>query len=684
MSEDTGAAPAATPETDAPAAPVESAEPPAPPVEEPPTDRAVGEPDDAGGMVFRAAPAMVPGSVDQENRTVDVVMATGHPVRRYDWRADRYVNEVLDISPKSIRLERMNGGAAPLLASHMSWSLDSVLGRVVPGSVRVEKGQLVGRVKFGTGEAIDEIFRNVAAGTMRNCSVGYLVHRMEVDEDSDPVTHRVIDWEPIEISAVPIGADPNSGFRAFTRATPPAIERTDTMADQVKSAGAVPAENRNVPENAPENSAAPAPDANAIRAAILKDVAEKRALAKRLRLPDEMVERHINEGTTMEAFRAAAIEEIAKRDEKVQTLPIQPPPRVPAEARGEAPKGANVSRIIMALGATKGMPREAAAWAERQWGDAGMAVARALAASIGSTGGFAVPEAMSGEIIELLRPRSTVMSLGPSIIDMPNGNFTLPGLATGAAASYIGENENIPKTEPTFRQVKLSAKKLAALVPISNDMFRYTTAANEMFIRNDLVAALAQRADLAFLRGAGTEYTPRGLRSWAQVPAGNSNFLSANGTVNLANVTNDLGRMELALMNANVPMAQPGWIMAPRTQVYLANLRDGNGNLVYAEEMARGTLRGKPFRTTTQIPVNLGSGTDESEIYLADFAEVIIGETLGLIIDVSSEAAYHDGSAVQAAFSLDQTVIRAIIEHDMAMRQAAAIVVMTAVKWIPA
>ena len=67
-----------------------------------------------------------------------------------------------------------------------------------------------------------------------------------------------------------------------------------------------------------------------------------------------------------------------------------------------------------------------------------------------------------------------------------------------------------------------------------------------------------------------------------------------------------------------------------------------------------------------------------SELYLVDFDDMVIGESQNLIIDASTEAAYDDNGTVRAAFSLDQTVIRAIEEHDFAARRAEAIVVITA------
>ena len=66
-------------------------------------------------------------------------------------------------------------------------------------------------------------------------------------------------------------------------------------------------------------------------------------------------------------------------------------------------------------------------------------------------------------------------------------------------------------------------------------------------------------------------------------------------------VTQDLGRPELDLKQANLMMTKAGWIVSPRTKNSLMNLRDGLGNLVYAPQMAQGRLRGYPFKATTQV-----------------------------------------------------------------------------------
>jgi HK97 family phage major capsid protein len=377
--------------------------------------------------------------------------------------------------------------------------------------------------------------------------------------------------------------------------------------------------------------------------------------------------------------------QITRHEESERLMAEASVPMVPGEmgratvTRDQADKrekGFALSRIVRALAATKGNVRDAALYCEQTFRDA--EVAKALAAGVGSAGGFLVPEDYSNEIIEFLRPMSVVRAMGAVELPMPKGNLTIPKQTGGASANYIGENVNIPPSEPTFGQLRLTARKLAALTPISNDLIRFSSPAADAVVRNDLVAAIAQAEDLNFIRGLGTGAGPKGLRYWA--PA--ANVIAVNATVNLANVTQDLGKLWLALREANTRMLRLGYLMAPRTENYLRNLRDGNGNKAFPE-MERGLLNGYPFKSTTQIPVNLAvTGTNESEIYLVDFADAIIAQATGLIIDVSDTAAYHDGSNVVATFSLDQTVIRVIAEHDFGMRHEGSVAVLKDVDWV--
>lgn len=321
----------------------------------------------------------------------------------------------------------------------------------------------------------------------------------------------------------------------------------------------------------------------------------------------------------------------------------------------------------------------------RQWGEGHLAEVlesareKAMSAGTPTSGGFLVPEQFSQDVIDLLRPASVVRKLNPVIMPMPTGTVRVPKITSGSSGSYIGENTNIPKSEVQTGQITLTWKKLAVLVPISNDLLRYSSPGADAIVRDDMVRGLASRENQAFIRDDGTSSTPKGLRYWA--PA--ANVIAANSTVNLANVTTDLGKLILQLKNNNVPMTRPAWIMAPRTEHYLATVQNANGYFVFREEILNGRLWGFPIGVTTQVPTNLADGgnTDESELYLVDMADAVIGEAQRLIVDASNEAAYHDGSSVVSAYSQDQTVIRAVSEHDFAMRRDVSVAVLNQVRW---
>ena len=733
-------------------------------------------------------------SFDEAANTVEVVFTTGAAVARSTWFDGDYV-ETLDVTPKAVRLARLNAGA-PFLNTHSSWDLSDVIGSVVPGSARIEGGLGLATIKLSSDPAHAGIVGNVRDGVICNVSVGYLVHQALRTEAAEgvPATVRVTDWEPIEISAVPIPADPGAQIRAepaaekhpclVTRAAPAAaaapnpagearaaetarvqgilltarqLNLSDALSDTAIADGtaldafralaidaraAAPvalSTGRSADTTqplaavaAPEGDAAmsgtttqtettdaaraaaaiaaPGTDAVAIRAQERQRIADIRVVARKLGLPDTVVDQAVDAGVSIEAFRASAIDAVAARGNDGQfsiSMPASDPEqhRTFAQPKREKPKGEDATRIMIALAATRGSRRDAADFVARHYGTDGAVVARALGTSVGSAGGFLVPPEMSAEVIELLRPASTVRALEPNILPMPSGNLMIPRIQGGASAGYVGENQPTQGSQPSFGMVQLSAKKLTSVVPISNDMIRFPAVSTDAIVRSDMVKSIAMRADLAFVRGNGSQFSPRGLKSFAAEPSlGGANVIAASVLVGsayaasnqgqaiqaLASVTGDLSRLELALENANIQMTRPGWIMSPRTKSYLMNIRDGLGNQVYYQEMSNGRLRGKPFKVTTQIPNNLLAvavdgttpTTDGSELYLADFAEVFIGEAYGLELDVFPGGSYVDANgATVSGISSDQTVMRAIVQHDMGMRQEAAVAVLTGVRW---
>ena len=348
-----------------------------------------------------------------------------------------------------------------------------------------------------------------------------------------------------------------------------------------------------------------------------------------------------------------------------------------ADGEGVVNFGTYVRCLMKAKGNYDAMPVVA-----RKMGRTKMAAAveKALAASDAVDGGFLVPEDVSADVIEILRPMSFMRDLvGPNVIPMPTGTFKIPRQTAGVNGDYIGENKPAGKEQPKFGQLTLSYKKLAVVVPVSNDLVRFDTPAGDALIRRDIARGLGTRENRAFLRDNGQGGTPRGLKHWI-VAAGK---VASNTTINLDNITSDLGKLLLSLVEKDVPLTRPGWIMSPRTWNHLMTIRTTNGPYAFRDELKGGTLLGFPFKMSTQVLITLtvGANADCSEIYLADFDDVVIGESLGLRIDASDTAAYDDGGTVVSAFSNDQMVIRAIAEHDFALRRTESASLLTGVRW---
>lgn len=254
-----------------------------------------------------------PGTLDEEKRTVEVIWTTGARVLRGYY--DQFWEE-LSLDPKHVRMDRLNGGA-PLLDSHRGYSNDGVIG--VVESARLEKGRGVATVRFAKAEddpEADKIFRKVKDGIIRNISVGYQIYKMEKvkDEEGKVPVYRAIDWTPHEISFVPVGADAGTGVRSDQQAQ---FNRCEFIQERDMTP---PADNDN-PTIAPAPAPAPQP---VVAAGQRSDVELERervlgiqAVARTLGRPESEANAAIAAGTSLDKFRADAVDALAKKpDEK--------------------------------------------------------------------------------------------------------------------------------------------------------------------------------------------------------------------------------------------------------------------------------------------------------------------------------------------------------------------------------
>lgn len=280
-------------------------------------------------LSFRAEVA--PQTIDDESRTVDLTFTTGAAVDRMDyWTGERYL-EVLSLEPGHVRLDRLNAGA-PLLDSHSAWSVADQLGAVVPGTAALNKNAGTVRVRFSKRDAVEPVWQDVRDGIIRSVSVGYRVHKFEVLEGQKNklAVRTAVDWEPFEVSMVPIPADAGAKVRGATDANPCEIvtraQEPDVPA-MPEPSQEVPKKEQNMPNDDRPEPIAPSPAAEPTE----RDagIAEERARCngimigcRNASIPQFFADKLIADGVPLVEAQTRILAELGKRKD--------PRPGVPA------------------------------------------------------------------------------------------------------------------------------------------------------------------------------------------------------------------------------------------------------------------------------------------------------------------------------------------------------------------
>ena len=336
-------------------------------------------------------------------------------------------------------------------------------------------------------------------------------------------------------------------------------------------------------------------------------------------------------------------------------------------------------RAVKCIHASGGDVERAAFTAERKFGDAEMAREfKALSATSPAEGGYLVPEVYANEIIELLYPATVIYSLGARRLGMANGNLNIPKIKTGSRAMFTGENRAIPKSAPKFGNLKLSAKKLTALIPMSNDLLRSTNFDNDVIVGQDVTKQMALGVDWGALNGTGGEFQPLGITKNKgvqniDVTALDELYASSAGVLTAAFPN----YLIASVLKNNVYADGLGFVFNTSVEQFFKSLRDNVGGFIFAQEMnENGTLAGYPYRTTNLLETASG----KTSIIFGNWNDLVIGEQGALEIETSREGAWTDDAGnLVSAFENDQTLIRAINNVDTGLRHDESFAVATKV-----
>ncbi|MHC4617399.1 MAG: phage major capsid protein [Planctomycetota bacterium] len=300
---------------------------------------------------------------------------------------------------------------------------------------------------------------------------------------------------------------------------------------------------------------------------------------------------------------------------------------------------------------------------------------KALGINPDTAGGYLVPVEQSNQMIELLRDTSKVLPLCREV-PLNSDTLTIPKQTGGATAYWVGENSSITASQQTFGQITLVAKKLAALVQVSNELIMDSDPAVDGIIREDITRVLALETDRVILEGSGVANQPLGLLNLGVTTTPLNNPPTYNSLVDA------VSRVEVE----NV-METPGWgwVFNPREKHTFRKIQDaqgaaaGVGAYIFTEmgstnAMVGGIpsqLLGYGYETTTQITPDTADN-NETEIYFGQWNDVVVGVRKTIELATSNEAGN--------AFQYDQTWIRAIMRMDVNIRHAESIEVLTDVR----
>ena len=168
-----------------------------------------------GGMMMRAA--FKPGSLNAEERTIEVIFGSNAPCRMWTWEYGM-IEEELSFEAEHVRMDRMNSGA-PVLDNHDRYGsvLDTVLGVVEKAWTDGKKGYA--KLRFAKSDKAEKVLDMARDGILQNVSVGYAVNkylRSKSGEEGKPDKYRAVAWEPHEISMVAVPADYGAKVRSLS------------------------------------------------------------------------------------------------------------------------------------------------------------------------------------------------------------------------------------------------------------------------------------------------------------------------------------------------------------------------------------------------------------------------------------------------------------------------------------
>lgn len=554
-------------------------------------------------------------AIDEETRRVKVGVSSEEPVER------SFGMEVIDHSQKSMNLEFLNSGRAPLLLDH---DMEKQIGVIEGVELDEDARRLRAIVRFGKGPLASEVFNDVTDGIRQNISVGYRIDG-RVERGDDPDNYYRVATTPMEISIVSVPAD-QSSLVGVGRSVP-AEPKSQSSLEDVKMTDKV--------EN---NVDLDAVKAEAVRAARKND-AEILAIAAKHNKRD-LANAAIAKGMSVEAFRGELLEAIGNEPLDVAPAAVDAPVKekrnyslgrmIQAQITGDWRKAGLEREINDEIAKRVGREAEGVYVPDFAWQQRGPLATGATGAS-GSEVVFDdfVPTVHRGDMfIEALRARQVLSGLGATYMTGLTNRVKMPKLATGANAAFVEELGDVADGAGTDGGVTLQPRTMGAFVDMSRQLMMESVPAIEQIIQQDLLASAADRLEFYAIQGSGSGGQPTGILNTAGI---NNLDISAGTDVDALTWADIINLVKLVeedngIVNPNAA----GFLSHPAVKAKLASTaKVASTDSVMIMNDPWNNLYGYNAAFTSNVPTDLDpgdAGNDASALIFGDFSQLIIAQ----------------------------------------------------------
>lgn len=245
----------------------------------------------------------------------------------------------------------------------------------------------------------------------------------------------------------------------------------------------------------------------------------------------------------------------------------------------------------------------------------------------------------TGEFVDLLRP-ATIIGRINGFTRVPF-NIKVPRTTADPTAYWVGEGSVKPLSSMAFDSIELLFNKVAGIVPMTEELMRFSNPSAERIVRDALVAAIAYLTDRDFLDPTKAEVV--GV-SPASVTNGVTP-IAATGTTADA-LRDDLGNLIAEYLEANMSVGGLVLVMTSAQAMRLSLMRNSLGQPEFNSiTLNGGTLEGIPVVTSENIVAAGGSPTDGYPIVAINAPEILLADDGGVEIDISREASLQMDSA---------------------------------------